>query len=246
MAQRRMFSLQIVDSDAFLDMPTSSQLLYFHLSMRADDDGFVDNPKKISRMLVGGDDDLKVLIAKRFILNFDSGVIVIKHWKIHNYIQNDRYHETKYVEEKNVLVVKENGSYTECIQNGYIMDTEVRLGKASQDKKEEKIPASISYLKEIPMEDVKEFVERFEINEKGVRSKAEDLLLYCERKGKVYKNYKAFLLNAIKKDCRERVILKPQNIEKTIVTEEDKKSTRASLDKIKEGLLRDNILPPKK
>lgn len=124
-----MFSLQIVDTDAFLDMPASSQLLYFHLSMRADDDGFVGNHKKVLRMIGGNEDDLKVLLTKRFILSFESGVVVIKHWKIHNYIQSDRYHETKYLEEKNSLITKENGSYTECIQDGYKVDTEARLGK---------------------------------------------------------------------------------------------------------------------
>lgn len=137
-----MFSLQIVDSDAFLDMPASSQLLYFHLSMRADDDGFISNPKKILRMIGSGEDDLKVLLAKRFILDFQSGVVVIKHWRIHNYIQNDRYHETKYIEEKNGLIVKGNGAYTECIQSVTETDTEVRLGKVRLGKarleKEEK------------------------------------------------------------------------------------------------------------
>ena len=99
MAKKRMFSLQIVDSDAFLDMPTSSQLLYFHLAMRADDDGFIDNPKKIMRTTGVSNDDIKVLLTKRFILTFENGIIVIKHWKIHNYIAKDRYNETKYLEE---------------------------------------------------------------------------------------------------------------------------------------------------
>lgn len=131
MAQRRMFSLQIVDTDAFLDMPVSSQALYFHLSMRADDDGFVANPGKIMRMVGVQEDDLKVLIAKRFILTFESGVLVIKHWKIHNYIQADRYKETAYIEEKKRLKLKENNSYTERSQSGYKADTQVRvrLGK---------------------------------------------------------------------------------------------------------------------
>lgn len=129
MAQRRMFSKQIVDSDSFLDMPQSSRLLYFSLAMQADDDGFVGNPKNITRAIGASQDDLKVLLSKRFILTFNSGVIVIKHWRIHNYIQNDRYHETKYLEEKNGLVIKDNGSYTECIQVVSKMDTEVRLGE---------------------------------------------------------------------------------------------------------------------
>ncbi|HFM7009733.1 TPA: hypothetical protein ACG9XD_003061, partial [Enterococcus faecium] len=89
-----MFAKTIIDSDAFLDMPLSTQALYFHLSMRADDDGFINNPKKIQRMVGCGDDDLKLLMVKRFILVFESGVIVIKHWKIHNYIQKDRYKPT--------------------------------------------------------------------------------------------------------------------------------------------------------
>ena len=100
MAERRMFAKTIIDSDAFLDMPLSAQSLYFHLSMRADDDGFINNPRKIQRMIGASDDDYKLLIAKNFIICFQSGVVVIKHWRIHNYIQSDRYKETVYLEEK--------------------------------------------------------------------------------------------------------------------------------------------------
>ena len=112
MAERRMFAMTIIDSDAFLDMPLSTQCLYFHLSMRADDEGFINSPKKIQRMIGASDDDLKVLIAKKFIIPFKSGVVVIKHWKIHNYIRKDRLVETVYQEEKQQLSEKENGSYT--------------------------------------------------------------------------------------------------------------------------------------
>jgi hypothetical protein len=132
-----MFAKTIIDSDMFLDMPLSTQALYFHLSMRADDDGFINNPRKIQRMIGASDDDLKVLIMKRFILPFDSGVVVIKHWKIHNYIRNDRYKETIYQEEKALLELKENGAYTELetigipsgIPTGNQMETQVRLGQ---------------------------------------------------------------------------------------------------------------------
>jgi hypothetical protein len=134
MAERRMFAKTIIDSDAFLDMPLSTQSLYFHLSMRADDDGFINNPKKIQRMIGGSDDDLKLLIAKNFIIPFESGIVVIKHWKIHNYIRNDRYKETVYQEEMAMLNVKENKAYTLGIPNGYQMDTQVRLGKDSIGK----------------------------------------------------------------------------------------------------------------
>lgn len=133
MADRRMFSKKIIDSDAFLDMPLSTQALYFHLSMRADDDGFVNNPKKIQRMIGASDDDLKVLVAKSFLIPFESGIVVIKHWRIHNYIRGDRYKETAYTDEKAMLGVKRNGSYTIGIPDGnqvtYQMDTQVRLGE---------------------------------------------------------------------------------------------------------------------
>lgn len=148
MAQRRMFAKTIIDSDAFLDMPHSTQLLYFHLAMRADDDGFINNPKNIMRMIGCKDDDLKILLTKKFLLPFESGVVVIKHWQVHNYIQKDRYTETKYKEEKAMLQLDENKAYTMktegCIQNVYNMDTQVRdrleLGKENIEI--DNIPAS--------------------------------------------------------------------------------------------------------
>lgn len=108
-----MFSMSIVDTDAFLEMPATSQLLYFHLSMRADDEGFVGNPKKIIKMGGFNDDDLRMLLTKRFILGFESGVVVIKHWLIHNTIRKDRFNPTNYNSEKNLLCIKENNAYTE-------------------------------------------------------------------------------------------------------------------------------------
>ena len=125
-----MFTQKIIDSDAFLDMPLSTQALYFHLNMRADDDGFVNNPKKIVRMIGASEDDFRVLIAKNFVLTFESGIIVIKHWKMHNYIAKDRYKPTVYEDEKAQLSVKENGAYTICIQDVYKLDTQVSKGKS--------------------------------------------------------------------------------------------------------------------
>lgn len=127
MADRRMFSKKIIDSDAFLDMPLTTQALYFHLSMRADDDGFVSNAKRIKTMIGASDDDLKLLIAKRFVLTFESGVVVIKHWRIHNYIQNDRYTPTTYVEEKATLSLDAKNAYTECIHDVSNLDTQDRV-----------------------------------------------------------------------------------------------------------------------
>lgn len=135
MAQRRMFSKTIIDSDAFLDMPLSTQSLYFHLSMRADDEGFVNNPKKIMRMIGSNDDELKLLIAKKFIIHFESGIIVIRHWRIHNSIQKDRRKDTIHTQERMTIALKENNVYTldtNCIHSvlvGKERKGEVRLGE---------------------------------------------------------------------------------------------------------------------
>ncbi|GDZ85351.1 conserved phage C-terminal domain-containing protein [Leuconostoc citreum] len=129
MAQRRMFSKKVTDTDTFLDMPLSTQALYFHLNMHADDDGFIDNTKTIQRMIGSSDDDRKLLVAKQFIIPFENGLVVIKDWRVHNYIQGDRYHKTQYINEKSQLVVEENNMYTKRVQEVSNMDTQVRLGK---------------------------------------------------------------------------------------------------------------------
>ena len=142
MAERRMFAKTIVTSDAFLDMPASTRCLYFLLGMVADDDGFVNNPKSIMRQAGATTDDMNLLIAKRFILTFQSGVVVIKHWCIHNTIQKDRYKETKYLEEKSTLTLDGNKAYTEavsdmypeCIQGVSKVEPQVRLGEVSIGK----------------------------------------------------------------------------------------------------------------
>ena len=112
MAEKRMFSKIIIDSDCFLDMPLSTQALYFHLSMRADDEGVINSPKKIQRAVGCTDDDLRLLIAKSFIIPFESGVIVVKHWKIHNTLRKDRTKATIYIDEKSMLQTDENGAYS--------------------------------------------------------------------------------------------------------------------------------------
>ena len=141
MAQRRMFSKKITETDLFLDMPMSAQCLYFHLNMSADDDGFIGNVKTIRRMIGASEDDLKLLMAKEFLIPFDSGVVVIKDWKIHNYIRSDRYNETVYQDEKKQLKQLENGRYEVGIPNVipevHQMDTQVRLGKDRLGKDKE-------------------------------------------------------------------------------------------------------------
>lgn len=155
MAEKRMFTQKIIDSDAFLDMPLSTQALYFHLNMRADDDGFVNSPKRIQRTIGATDDDLRLLIAKRFVICFDNGVIVIKHWRMHNTLKSDRYKPTQYQELLETLEVKKNKAYTERQaelpattrqptanqlepvrnQNGTIPEPQYSIDKNSVDKK---------------------------------------------------------------------------------------------------------------
>lgn len=167
MAQRRMFSRKITETDRFLEMPLSSQALYFHLNMGADDEGFIDKAKTIQRTIGASDDDMKLLIAKGFLIPFDSGVVVIRHWRIHNYIRSDRFQSTLYQSEKAQLEFDKSKTadlkpLENVIPNGYQMDTQVRVSKGSLDEdslttyptaldnEEEDIPYKeiISYLNE--------------------------------------------------------------------------------------------------
>ena len=111
MAERRMFSKTIIDSDRFIDMPATARLLYYDLAMRADDDGFVGSPMKIVRMTDASEDDLDILEEEEFIISFPSGVIAITHWKVHNYIRKDTYKKTFYIDEMALLTVDELGVY---------------------------------------------------------------------------------------------------------------------------------------
>lgn len=138
MAERRMFSKQLIDSDLFLNLPISTQNLYFHLCMRADDDGFVGNPQRIQKLIGVSDIDYKLLLAQKFILEFESGVIVITHWKMHNYIRKDRYTPTIYIEEKKLIMENERKEYIlaigiptvdQMVTNGQPSLDQVRLGK---------------------------------------------------------------------------------------------------------------------
>lgn len=137
MANRRMFSLDVVNTDNFLEMSSSAQCLYFHLGMRADDDGFVSSPKMIAKIANCGEDDLRLLATKGYIIPFEKGIIVITHWKQSNYIQKDRYKPTVYQREKAELILEKDGVYrmeTECIQDVSRMEAQVRLGKDSIGK----------------------------------------------------------------------------------------------------------------
>lgn len=141
MAERRMLTRKITENDAFTSLPPTTQLLYFHMCMAADDDGFCDTIRQAMFNAHAAVNDLEMLVNKRFIIPFENGVIVIKHWRMHNAIRKDRYHETAYVEQKKQLLLKDNNAYTENQRkevvttkwqpNGNQMATEDRLGKDS-------------------------------------------------------------------------------------------------------------------
>ena len=212
MAERRMFAKTIVLSDAFLDMPLSARCLYFTLGMLADDDGFVNSPKSIMRQAGASTDDLNLLYAKRFILKFDSGVIVIKHWRIHNYIQKDRYKESKYIEEKATLMIDPNGAYTECIQDVSTLDTQVRLGKDRLELGEDSIgeviveakppkPTRHKYgLYENVLLTDEEYQKLREEFPNDIHDRIERLSAYMASHGKKYSNYLATIRNWARKD----------------------------------------------
>lgn len=161
MSQKRMFSKQITESDSFLNLSATSQNLYFHLNMNADDDGFVNSPKRVMRNIGASEGDMKLLTQNRFIIPFESGIVVIKHWYIHNYIRSDRYKETVYINEKNMLEIKENKAYTEvgmtvgtpmvCIDKNRVDKS--RVDKSSTEKDSNEVLALIfkTYEEEIGM-----------------------------------------------------------------------------------------------
>ena len=129
MAERRMFAKSVIDSDAFLELPVKCQLLYFHLGMRADDDGFVNKARSVLRLIGCTEADMKTLVDAQYLISFPSGVVVIRHWKIHNYIRSDRLRPTVYEEEKAMLLVEESGAYTLCQSSDGQVAAQDRLGK---------------------------------------------------------------------------------------------------------------------
>lgn len=202
MAKKRMYSPKIVESDEFLDMPDSAKTLYFYLNLNADDDGFVQ-PKRIMRMISSTDDNLKLLIAKSFIVPFASGVVVLTHWNENNFIRKDRYTPTLYLQEKAQLQQDSNGFYlvNQMVTSGQPSIDKIRLDKIRLDKErgEEK-----NTLTSINTEEI--FRQIAEVNQVPitfVESKYEDLVNYTESTGKKYKDYLAALRNWVKKDAEK-------------------------------------------
>ena len=210
MAERRMFSKSLIDSDAFVDMTAEARLLYYDLAMRADDDGFVNSPRKIMRMLGSSQQSLDELIRNGFIIAFDSGVIVITHWKMHNYIPKDRYKPTVYTSELAKLEFKE-GVYcladtldTTCIQNVSRMDTQDRLGKdrlgkesEDEDRAEKDLPCGSHTHNKKPYGEFEnvmltdEELSKLKSDVTNYERYIEELSNYMARTGKRYKSHYA-------------------------------------------------------
>lgn len=213
MAERRMFAKTIIDSDAFIDMPTTARLLYYDLSMRADDDGFVNSPKKISRMTGASDDDLRILAMKKFIIPFESGVVVIKHWKIHNYIRKDTYRETKYKDEKATLRLDENNAYT---NRQLLVDdpsTQDRIGKDRLGKESIEIEEKADKPPKPPRHKYGQYSNVLLTDEDLAKLKAEfsdweqrieRLSSYMASTGKSYKNHLATIRNWARRDAEKQ------------------------------------------
>lgn len=215
MAERRMFAKTIIDSDAFLDMPMSARLLYYDLAMRADDDGFINSPKKIMRFVGASIDDLNILAIRKFIIPFDNGVVVIKHWRIHNYIRKDRYIETTYVDEKALLEIDENHAYK--LVNGEkktlvdqrstdglpLVDVgKDRIGKDRLGKDKDISPTRHKYgeYQNVLLSD--EDLEKLKKEFFDWSDRIERLSAYMASTGKSYKNHLATIRNWARRDNR--------------------------------------------
>ena len=235
MAEKRMFTQKIIDSDAFLDMPLSTQALYFHLNMRADDDGFINNPKRIQRTIGASEDDLKLLIAKRFVICFENGVIVIKHWRMHNTLRKDRYNPTQYQEQYAMLEVKKNSAYTEkgyenqmattWQPSGNHLEPQYSIDKYSVDKSslvEDNMPASDE--PEPPAPDKKpvkhkygeyqnvlltdDELQKLKTEYSDFEERIERLSSYVASTGKKYKSHYATIRNWARKDAEKKPVRK--------------------------------------
>ena len=202
MAERRMFAKTIVLSDAFLDMPLSARCLYFTLGMLADDDGFVNSPKSVMRQVGASMDDMNILLARKFVLSFDSGVIVIKHWRINNYLRSDRYTETKYIDEKHQLGVDKNGAYQSGVPTIGIGDEEESTPPPQKAVKHRYGEFRNVLLTE---EEVEKLKEQFPVD---WTNRIESLSEGIERKVYTYKSHYLAILNWARRD-------KPKKAEKS-------------------------------
>ena len=219
MGKRRMVCTDITRSDAFLEMPSTSRLLYYDLLQDSDDEGFVDNPKTIIRMTGASIDDLQVLIGKKFVILPDEtkGVVVIKHWFIHNYIRKDRMVETNYKDLKALLEFDENGAYTmstKCLPCDNQMSAQDKLSKDKLSKYKNNIRHKQGQYMNVLLSD--EEMEKLKTEfPTDYRDRIERVSEYCASTGKSYKNYLATIRNWAKKDRTARKDIVPEYNEDT-------------------------------
>ncbi|MCR4755635.1 MAG: hypothetical protein K5868_08925 [Lachnospiraceae bacterium] len=142
MARKRMFSFDVINSDRFLDLPLATRGLYFHLNCEADDDGFISSALRTLRAVDGTEEMLNELVNAEYLIKFDSGIYLVKHWLLHNCIQKDRYTPSIHTKERGQVNVVDRiyclSSYTDCIQNGSNLYTQISIDKSREDKDREK------------------------------------------------------------------------------------------------------------
>lgn len=212
MAEKRMFAKSIVLSDAFLDMPMSARCLYFTMGMLADDDGFVSAPKSIMRQCGASQDDMAILIQKRYVLAFESGVIVIKHWRINNYLRQDRYSETTYLEEKATLTIDAKGAYTELgippgIPSGNPDKNRLDKNRLDKNREEESIRARAENVS-MTDDEYQKLIDKF--GEADTKRLIEILDNYKGQSGKKYKSDYRAILNWVVDRLKEERTQKPK------------------------------------
>lgn len=206
MARKRMFRLDVLETDAFMEMPLTTQALYFHLNLRADDDGFIGNPNQIVRLVGASMDDLKLLIAKRFVLVFEDGVIVIKHWRMHNTLSANRYKETNFTEDKALLRLKENKAYTFNDNGMAICDTHLKEISKRQTKDEQKTNSEENRIEENRIEEDSKGEDRLEESKPPISPKQKPVYYPNDEKlNQAFVDYVA-MRKQIKKPMSDRAI----------------------------------------
>ena len=231
MAQKRMFDKTITNDDSFLEMPIGSQVLYFHLSMNADDDGFINNWKSIMRMIGAKEDDLKVLVAKSYVIPFETGVIVIKHWKINNYLRNDRYKPTRFQEEYNQLI-KDNNLVYQLDTNGIPSIDKNSIDKNSIEKEINKEKNKYGEFNNVMLTEE----EYAKLEKSNLLPYIEKLSSYIASKGKKYKSHYATILNWSRKESNGNV---PEWFNKELTNEKVSAEDIKEMDKLQSELLKE-------
>lgn len=228
--------MSILDSDAFLEMPHSTQNLYMHMAMRADDDGFLGNPKRIIRMVGAGEDDYRILLAKKFLLIFEDGICVIKHWLIHNTIRKDRYEETVYKDQKILLNIKENKAYSFGLPTGNQLETtgihSIEENSTVQKRIEKNKHGEFKNVL-LAEEEFKKLVDQYGTN--AIKKLIEELSGYIQSSGKRYKSHYATLLNwARRKGCE--IVVTTQTVQDIKLSPEQIEENKKRIAKISQGL----------